>query len=273
MLLIGASVMAPLVLFALVIAVPALPFLCAGWLLWRLIRPNRFRRESTFVDDKVFAALKTSRTRLPVTPFALGACAVGVIWLINLNGFSWRIDQWLGGAMLVIAVLWWVQHRLARRHLFGSRQDARVSQYDLYRLFEVERTTDLAERWVLIVREFNRLTLEVLRSDPALFPTWPSIPELRSIRDQLRLLRSSLKDPSMGALPGVSRVGEPSPQALMSGIESLETYVNRFLRLRLIGHDDLEQIRVLVRDQNRIRSMQDEIVSQLQQFSFVPAAG
>ncbi len=273
MLLIGASVMAPFVLLAFLVALPALPFLFGGWLLWKFIRPNRFRGESTVADDKQFATLKTYRSRLTVAPFAFGAFMVGTVWLINLNGFSWRIDRWLGGAMLVIAVLWWLQYRVARRHLFGGHQDARVSQYDLYRLFEVERTTDLAERWVLIVREFNRLTLEVLRSDPALRPTWPTIPELKSIRDQLRLLQSSLKDPSMGTLPGVSRVGEPSPQALMSGIESLEAYVIRFLRVRLIGHDDLEQIRILVRDQNRIRSMQDEIVSQLQQFSFVPAAG
>ena len=148
-----------------------------------------------------------------------------------------------------------------------------VRQHDLYRLFEIERVNDPDERRVLIARELNRLTREALRPDPGLRATWPPVADLISLRDQARVLRSSLNDPATSTFGAVDQSDVPTTRALRAGIDTLETYVSSFVRLRLIGREDLEQMRVLVRDQSQLRTMQDGIVEQIQQTTPVPIAG
>ncbi len=263
LLFIGACVMAPLALLALLVSIPALPFLLAGWVLFKLVQ-RRSWFGGTHVSDKHMIDLRLPR-HLPLAPLALVVLMCAAVLQIKLSGFSWNVDRWSGAAMLAVAALWWLQRRAGawRRNRFGSGSGLNVAQYDLYRLFEIERAGSAEERRVLIVRELNRLTLEALRSDPMFRSTWPTAPELVAIRDQVRVLRSSLADAATNP-PANDRSEHQSRRVLLGDIDALERYVSQFLRVRLIGHDDLEQIRILVRDQSRLRAIQDQIVDQLQ---------
>lgn len=274
-LIIGACVLAPVVLLALLISLPALPFLLGALLILKMVSPRRLRFGRPSMRDRGAINVSVSRRSIPTAPIILTTLAVAMALQIRFGGFSWPVEFWLGSAMLVVAGLWWLQYRIGKwwHRRSGSASSERIGQHDLYRLLEIERTTEPEERRMLVVRELNRLMQAALRPDPAYRSTWPQIPELASLRDQLRVLRSSMSDPVAGARIEVSSVDLPSWQALLSGIDALEAYLNQFLRVRLISHDDLEQIRILVRDQTHLRSMQDGIVDQLQQAASVPIAG
>lgn len=274
LLLIGACVVAPVALFAFLVSILALPFLLAGWLLVKLVQRRRFSLAGIRVSDKRLTNLGMPR-RLPLGPLTLAILMCATALQIKLVGFSWSVDRWLGAAMLAVAALWWLQRRVGawRLNRFRRSGGLGIARHDLYRLFEIERADGPEERRMLIVRELNRLTREAQRPDPTDRSSWPSIPELTSIRDQVRFLRSSLVDLIADTSPESGHADDrASRRVLMSDVDALEKYLNQFVRISRIGHDDLELIRVLVRDQRRLREIQDEILDQLQR-SVVSTAG
>ena len=275
MFFIGICVMAPVAVIALLISLPFLPVVLVGWLIYRLLRSRVIRFTPAFAEDRPMLSIQSRHLGLAVLPLLLAVVLVTTVVQIGNHGFSWSLDRWLLAAMFVLALAWWLQHRLFvwhRNRTHGATTRG-VRQHDLYRLFEVERANDPNERRVLIARELNRLTREALRPDPSQRASWPSVADLIALRDQARLLRSSLNDPVTSAAGSLDRSDVPSFRALRSGIDTLESYVNKFVRLRLIGNEDLEQMRVLVRDQSRLRAMQDGIVEQIQQTTPMPIAG
>lgn len=275
MLIVGICVMVPVALVALVISLPVLPFAFVGWVIYRLVRARVIRFSPPFGEDRRMLSIQRRHLSLAVAPLLLAAVFLASIIQIGNRGFSWSVDRWFLAALLLLALGWWLQVRLAawqRNRKLGTTTRG-VRQHDLYRLFEVERANDPDERRVLIARELNRLTREALRPDPSLRASWPQVADLISLRDQARLLRSSLDDPATSGHGSIEHPDVPSPRALRAGIDTLETYLSKFVRLRLIGHEDLEQMRVLVRDQSRLRVMQDGIVEQIQQSNPLPIAG
>ena len=219
-------------------------------------------------------SLRPRHLGLAIVPLLLAAVLMASVVQIGNHGFSWSVDRWFLMAMLALALVWWAQHQLMNWHRRRTHDETTngVRQHDLYRLFEIERATDAEERRFLIARELNRLTREALRPDPSQRATWPPVADLIALRDQVHLLRSSLNDPASSDFGSIDQPDVPSPQALRGGIDTLETYLRKFVRLQLIGREDLEQMRVLVRDQSRLRAMQDGIVEQIQQTTPIPIA-
>jgi hypothetical protein len=277
MLLIGAAVMAPVAIAAFFMALPALPFLVAGFVLVKLVQSRTRRRWSRTSWPAEAASVSWSDSESHGFRGAALLLLIGLVALmamqIKLWGFSWRVESGLAVVTVLIAGLWWVNYRLDKRNRSrGGRTDG-VGPHDLYRLLEIERASGVEERQVLILREFNRLTQAALRPDPALPSSWPSVAELRAVRDQVRLLRSSALDPASRPSIDTGEVDRPELTPLVDGIGVLEEYVNLLLRARLLGRGNLEMLRVLVRDQSRLRAMQDDFVSQLQNRAPVAVAG
>ncbi len=275
MLFIGICVMVPVALIALVLALPVLPVIVLGWLLYRLFRARAVSFSPMFAEDSPMPSLRPRHLSLVVAPLLLLAVLAASVIQIGSHGFAWSVDRWFLVAFIALPMVWWTQYQIIRWHrrrTLGVTTKG-VRQHDLYRLFEIERVNDPDERRVLIARELNRLTREALRPDPGLRATWPPVADLISLRDQARVLRSSLNDPATSTFGAVDQSDVPTTRALRAGIDTLETYVSSFVRLRLIGREDLEQMRVLVRDQSQLRTMQDGIVEQIQQTTPVPIAG
>ncbi len=275
MLIIGICVMVPVALIALVLSLPFLPVIVVGWLLYRLFRARVVRFSPMFAEEIAMPSLRPRHLSLAVAPSLLLAVLAASVIQIGRHGFDWSVDRWFLVAFVALPLVWWIQYQIIswhRRRTLGVTTKG-VRQHDLYRLFEIERANDADERRVLIARELNRLTREALRPDPGLRATWPPAAELISLRDQARLLRSSLNDPATSAFGSVDQPDVPTARALRAGIDTLETYVSSFVRLRLIGREDLEQMRVLVRDQSQLRAMQDGIVEQIQHTNPLPIAG
>lgn len=274
LLLLGVILLAPFVIAGLALAIPAFPFLIAGWVVYKLIRSKRSSSAISTVDEERWVALQLRGRSLPIAPVVLGLLVSATALQIKFAGFDWRVDLWLGGSTLVVAALWWLQHRIVhrRRERYG-RGPSGVARHDLYRLLEIERTTDSAERLMLIARELNRLTQEALRADPTHQEAWPAVAELRTLRDQVRVLRSCLKDSATRNRHEIEGSVPFSPLELKSGIDGLDAYLSQFMRVRLIGQHDLEQLRVLVRDQSQLRGMQDGLLERFQQIAPVPIAG
>ena len=274
MLFLGVLLMAPVAIVAFIFALPALPFALVAWVVWRMIRSRRSSarvlRASRLTDPRTDYRIDQSSA---FAPMALTALALLTAAQIKIVGFSWQLEVGLGLAMMVVGGLWMAQRRLHMiRHSRGKRGGS-IASHDLYQLFEIERATGPEERHVLIARELNRLTREALRPDPTLPNSWPSAADLMSLRDQVRLLRSSAHDTPVSIGPDINTSLHPSPLMLKSGIQILDDYVNLLLRVRLIGQGDLEQMRVLVRDQSRLRAMQDEFVGHLQETTPIQVAG
>ncbi len=274
MLFIGVLLLAPVAIVAFVLALPVLPFVIVGWVAWKVIQarrsPARLSDGNLSTDLRAVYRVEQSNA---FAPAALGILVLIMAVQIKITGFSWQLDPGLGLAILVVAGLWWLQRRL---HLFRHTSPTRngsIAPHDLYQLFEIERATSPEERRVLIARELNRLTREALRPDPTLPNSWPSVADLTALRSQVRLLRSSLRDTSASIGPEANISDLPSPLMLTSGIQILDDYVNVLLRVRLLGHGDLEQMRILVRDQSRLRSLQEEFVGQFQEATPIQAAG
>ena len=220
-------------------------------------------------------SLRPRHLSLAIAPLLLSAVLVAGIIQIGGHGFSWKVDRWFLIVMFALSLIWWVQQQAMgwhRRRTTGVTTKG-VRQHDLYRLFEIERANDSDERRVLIARELNRLTREALRPDPGLRASWPPVADIIALRDQTRLLRASLNDPASASFGSFNQPDVPTLRALRSGIDTLETYLSKFVRLQLIGREDLEQMRVLVRDQSRLRTMQDGIIEQIQHTTPLPIAG
>ena len=151
------------------------------------------------------------------------------------------------------------------RNRFGDLPAGAIAQDDLQDLLEIERSTVAEERRVLIARELIRLTAEALRPDPAERSTWPTPEQFASLNNQIALLRSSASDRRAQQLPVGSPVGHLSDIDLSSAIQALGAYVLQLSRMQILAVDDPEQTRILVRDQSRLRTMQDTIVEQLRE--------
>jgi hypothetical protein len=276
MLVIGVFVMAPMAVAAFVLALPILPFVLIGFVLFRLIQSRQTPdwpavRGASSPAGIRWSAYPVERSNT-LAPLILGMLALTMIAQIKLAGFYWQIELGLGLAVVVVAAVWWAQHRLETRRQRRGRQKGEVAPHDLYRLFEIERTTDPDERCVLITRELNRLTREALRPDPALPSSWPSVHVLSALRDQVILLHSSASETSLiTRTSGAESTDEPLSSTMMENIQTLENYVNQLLRVRLLGNTNLEQMRILVRDQCRLRAIQDEFVGEFTQSASVSA--
>jgi hypothetical protein len=66
-------------------------------------------------------------------------------------------------------------------------------------------------------------------------------------------------------LPPGRPPGNIADADLMDAIAALRQYVDRLSRMQRIATDDREPLRQLVRDQSRLRALQDQIVSQLRE--------
>ncbi len=277
MLIIGVFLMAPVAIVAFIFALPVLPFLVVGFLAWKLFQSRRSEQWPALETGHVFPDALMSRYPAGqsnmLAPVTLATLALLAVVQIKFVGFFWQLDLGLVVAMLVIGALWLAQRRIDSRRRRRGAHKGEVARHDLYRLFEIERASDPEERRVLIVREFNRLTLEALRPDPTIPDDWPAISVLKSLRDQISLLRASARDTATSSISQGSLKESPSTPALAAQIQTLEDYVNQLLRVRLLGQADLEQMRILVRDQSRLREMQDLVVGELQQSATISAAG
>jgi hypothetical protein len=157
------------------------------------------------------------------------------------------------------------QGRAPRRNRFGEIAERRVEPAELGSLLEIEHASVLEERRVLLAREFCRLSEEALQAVPATPATWPGAETLASWRTQIAMLGESLNDSSAEQLPPGRPQGHITDSDLRDAIDTLHQYVDRLARLERIATHDPEALRQLARDQNRLRLMQDQIVSHLRE--------
>lgn len=147
------------------------------------------------------------------------------------------------------------------REIPGRRAD--VSRPDRRRLLEIEEARTAAERRVLQVREFSRLAsaaLAALPDDPA---SWPAKGELASLREQARVLRSSVADPIGRALPDPNPRDPVPDDLLVRAIDTLASYTALLASTPATGTVDLERLRVLARERARLAALHDEIADAL----------
>ncbi|HEX7102502.1 MAG TPA: hypothetical protein VF201_07650 [Nitrolancea sp.] len=157
------------------------------------------------------------------------------------------------------------QRRNPRRNRFGELTERRIETSDIAGLLEIEHASVREERRVLLAREFCRLASNALQPDPAQRTTWPDAETLASWRGQIALLAASAGDRSAEQLPIGRPVGNITDADLADAINTLRQYVDRLARLQRIATEDPEPVRQLIRDQSRLRALQDQIVSYLRE--------
>jgi hypothetical protein len=156
------------------------------------------------------------------------------------------------------------------RNRFGPVPVGAIPPVDLQNLLEVERANFGEERRALLARELSRLAREALQLEPEVRSTWPNPEGLASLRNQIELLRASSRDSSAQRLPIGSPVGHLTDADLAEATQALEVYVAHLARLQRLNVDDDEQTRLLIREQSRLRAMQDTIFRQLRQPTIPP---
>ena len=152
-----------------------------------------------------------------------------------------------------------------RRNRFGELIERRVEPAGMDSLLEIEQASVREERRVLLAREFCRLASDALQPDPAARSTWPTAETLASWRAQIAMLEEGAVDPSAERLPPGRPPGNISDADLNEVIAALRQYVDRLARLQRIATVDPEPVRQLMRDQSRLRALQDQIVSRLRE--------
>jgi hypothetical protein len=158
-----------------------------------------------------------------------------------------------------------VQGRAPRRNRFGELVQPPIEPAALGSLLEIEQASVREERRVLLAREFCRLSAEALQADPAAPATWPAAETLASLRSQIALLLRSSTDPSAVQLPPGRPQGHITDPDLSDAIDALQQYVDRLARLQRIPMHDPEPLRQLIRDQNHLRMLQDQIIARLRE--------
>ena len=145
----------------------------------------------------------------------------------------------------------------------GRTGKVEIPRPDRRRLLEIESANTATERRVLQVREFSRLASAALAALPDDPKSWPSKAELASLREQARVLRSSVADPIGRALPDPSP-SEPVPAELLTrAIDALASYTALLATTPASGTTDLERLRVLARERARLAAIHDEIADAL----------
>jgi hypothetical protein len=157
------------------------------------------------------------------------------------------------------------QRRNPRRNRFGELTETHVEPSEIASLLEIEHASVREERRVLLAREFCRLASDALQPDPVARANWPPDETLASWRMQIALLEEGAVDPSAERLQPGRPPGNISDADLTDAIAALRQYVDRLSRMQRIATDDREPLRQLVRDQSRLRALQDQIVSQLRE--------
>ncbi|MDI3339188.1 MAG: hypothetical protein QJR03_01515 [Sphaerobacter sp.] len=137
-----------------------------------------------------------------------------------------------------------------------------VTRHDRRRLLEIEQAHSAAERRVLQVREFSRLASAALAAPPEDPASWPTARELASLREQARVLRSSLADPVIRVLPDPNP-NDPVPADLLAqAIDALASYT-ALLATTPSRSPDLERLRVVARERARLAALHDEVSERL----------
>lgn len=234
--------------------------------------------EDDSASDSAIAQSEAVHLQTAVAQALVVASVALVIWavvlglLVIFNAIQLIPALVLGVLGLIVLAVELARARPAdqSRNRFGPVPVGTIAPGDLQNLLEVERANFGEERRALLARELSRLAREALQLEPSARSTWPNPEGIAALRNQIALLRSSSSDPSARRLPVGSPVGQLTNADLAEATQALDVYVAHLSRLQRLNVDDDEQTRILLREQNRLRAMQDMIVGQLQQPTIPP---
>lgn len=130
-------------------------------------------------------------------------------------------------------------------------------------VMEVEAARSAPERRLLLAREFRRLAEETLAAPPDNRKAWPPIGRLAVLRRQANVLLASATDRNIDFLPEQMPDDSLTQDALTDAVACLHGYLALLQAVHPVPRWDLELLRVVTRERNRLVLAHERILELL----------
>ncbi|CCF83674.1 hypothetical protein [Nitrolancea hollandica] len=125
-------------------------------------------------------------------------------------------------------------------------------------LLELEEARSAAERRLLLIREFSHLASDALNANPGSRRSWPAVERIAALHTAATMLLSCAADPTCSLMHGTEQDELPANEDLVTGIQTLATYLALQQALKQAPVLDPEPMRLLAREHARLSMFLDK---------------
>ncbi len=125
-------------------------------------------------------------------------------------------------------------------------------------LLEIEEARSAAERRLLLIREFSHLASDALSAAPGSRRSWPAVERIAALHSAATMLLSCAADPACSSLLDTKHGESPVNKDLVTGIQTLVTYLALQQALKQAPVLDPEPMRLLAREHARLSMFLDK---------------
>jgi hypothetical protein len=125
-------------------------------------------------------------------------------------------------------------------------------------LLEIEEARSAAERRLLLIREFSHLAADALNAAPSRRRSWPTAERIAALHTAATMLLSCATDPACSSMNDTEQRESPANNDLVTGIQTLVTYLALQQALKQAPVLDPEPMRLLAREHARLSMFLDK---------------